>query len=95
MVDRIEGLCQIRRHEARPERRLLRVKAANGMGDGGKKGGNSRMFGSKAVLSVSVREGGGEEGKEETLENLGGGAEETDGAVRSGEGRVFAGLGDR
>ena len=86
MINGIERFAYVHRNCGCAERRLVLVESRSDFLCDRHEGGGGRVVFGEAVLGGSSGERGDEVGEQETFEDFGGGAEETYGTVRGGEG---------
>ena len=82
MLDSIEGLADVDSDRGCPERRFSFVEARRNSSDGREESSGSGVTGTESMLGRRRRERRGEKGKDQTLKDFRGGAQEGDGAIR-------------
>ena len=94
VLDGIEGLADVDSDRGCPERRFSFVEARRDSSDGREESSGSGVAGTESMLGRRRRERRGEKGKDQTLKDFRGGAQEGDGAIRGRREGRFTGLRD-
>ena len=94
VVDGVEGFRYIGGGDDGSKGGFPLVETLGNLGGEGEEGGDGGVVGGKTMLGRGAGEMRKEEGADETLEDLGGGAEQRDGAVRGADAEGFSWFGD-
>ena len=90
MVDGVECLGYVDRHRSGAESWLPFIESLSNARHGGKESSDAGVERAEAMLRGGGRQGGGEGGKDEPFEDLGGRTKEGDWAVRCRQEGIFA-----